>query len=85
MIQRRGDYGEPRENFTRSWSDYKLGFGDLDREFWWGNEFVSRLTREGSPMVLRVELEAHDGERASAEYDTFRWAVTAGGEGAGDV
>ena len=71
MIQRRGDYGEPRENFTRDWADYKLGFGQLSAEFWWGNQFLSQLTGEG-PMVLRVELEAHDGQRASAEYDTFR-------------
>ena len=30
MIQRRGDFGEPRENFTRSWEEYKMGFGDLN-------------------------------------------------------
>ena len=70
-MQRRGDFGEPRENFTRSWEDYRQGFGDLEREFWWGNDKLSRLTTE-RPMVLRVELEAHDGQRASADYTTFR-------------
>ena len=71
VIQRRGDFGEPRENFTRSWEEYKMGFGDLEQEFWWGNDKISRLTRE-KPMMMRVELEAHDGRVAVAEYDTFR-------------
>ena len=71
VIQRRGNFGEPRENFTRSWEEYKQGFGDLEQEFWWGNDKISRLTREQS-MMMRIELEAHDGRVAIAEYDTFR-------------
>ena len=42
VIQRRGDYGLPRENFSVNWRDYKLGFGQLDREFWFGNDFIHR-------------------------------------------
>ena len=71
VIQRRGDYGEPRENFTREWKDYKNGFGDLNGEFWFGNDYISQLTLH-TQVKLRVELEAHDGRSAWAEYDTFR-------------
>ena len=71
MIQRRGDYGDPKENFTRDWNDYKYGFGDLNGEFWFGNDYISQLTLH-TPFTLRVELEAHDGRTAWAEYDTFR-------------
>lgn len=71
VIQRRGDYGEPKMNFTRSWEDYKHGFGDLNGEFWFGNDYISNLSANKSVM-LRVELEAHDGRRAYAEYSTFR-------------
>ena len=71
VIQRRGDYGEPRENFTRDWQDYKNGFGDLNAEFWFGLDYMSRLTLENQ-MILRVDLEAHDGRTAVAEYTTFR-------------
>nr|CAD7399662.1 unnamed protein product [Timema cristinae] len=38
VIQRRDDFGEPRENFNRDWADYKNGFGDPAKELWMGNE-----------------------------------------------
>ena len=72
MIQRRGDFGEPKENFTRSWADYKHGFGDLNGEFWLGNDFIHQLTSD-KQMRLRVELESHFGQTAWAEYDNFRF------------
>ena len=71
VIQRRGDYGEPREDFYRNWADYKHGFGDHDKEFWLGNDQIHELTKSGD-MKLRIELEAHDGRTAWAEYDNFR-------------
>ena len=71
VIQRRGDYGEPREDFYRNWTDYKHGFGDHDKEFWLGNDNIHELTKSGD-MKLRVELEAWNGMTAWAEYDTFR-------------
>ena len=71
VIQRRGDYGEPREDFYRDWIDYKLGFGDPNKEFWLGNDKIHLLTKSGD-MKLRVELEAWDGKTAWAEYETFR-------------
>ena len=71
VIQRRGDYGEPREDFIRNWTDYKQGFGDLNKEFWLGNDQIHQLTKSGD-MKLRLELEAWDGRTAWAEYDTFR-------------
>ena len=71
IMQRRQDFGEPREDFYRNWTDYKLGFGDSNREFWLGNENIYQLTKFGNAK-LRVELEAHDGRTAWAEYDTFR-------------
>ena len=72
IIQRRGDYGEPREDFNRNWADYKAGFGDHNKEFWLGNEKIHQLTKDGD-MKLRIELEAWDGRTTWAEYETFMW------------
>ncbi|XP_063221820.1 angiopoietin-4-like [Bacillus rossius redtenbacheri] len=71
VILRRGQFAGPRQNFTLPWDDYRAGFGDLDREFWFGNDFIHRLTAAQS-SVLRVELEAFDGRSAWAEYSYFR-------------
>ena len=71
IIQRRGDFGNPRETFDRNWNDYKLGFGDPNREFWLGNDRIHQLTMHGNTK-LRIELKAHDGATRWAEYDTFR-------------
>lgn len=35
VFQQRDDT-EPKENFMRNWEDYRMGFGDFDREFWLG-------------------------------------------------
>ncbi|XP_052798344.1 techylectin-5A-like [Mya arenaria] len=67
VMQRRKDGSE---NFNRPWLDYAFGFGDLQGEFWLGNEFVNRLV-EGIPHKLRVELEDFEQERRLAEYGVF--------------
>lgn len=39
VIQKRDNFYPP-ENFNRSWDDYKNGFGNLSRDFWFGNDFI---------------------------------------------
>ena len=60
-------------NFYRGWHDYKLGFGNLNGEFWLGLDKINRLTRSARNR-LRVDLEDTKGKTAYAEYDHF--AVT---------
>ncbi|XP_059608826.1 angiopoietin-related protein 7-like [Phlebotomus argentipes] len=69
VIQRRENF-PINENFNRSWTDYKYGFGSLEGEFWFGNDFIHQLTNE-EDQELRVELEDFDGNFVWAEYQTF--------------
>ncbi|CAL4061335.1 unnamed protein product [Meganyctiphanes norvegica] len=70
VIQRRGHYGPPYENFTRDWKEYKYGFGNMEYEFWWSNDFTSRLSSE-QEYNIRFDLWDFDGNYAYAEYLTF--------------
>ena len=72
VIQKRGGSEGTNKNFNKTWDQYKHGFGNYDKEFWLGNELIHQLTKSGN-MKLMVELEAYNGLRAWAEYDTFRW------------
>ena len=52
--------------------EYRQGFGDLEGEFWWGNEKLQSLTdTESSTWELVVDLEAFDGDVARVHYGNF--------------
>lgn len=70
VIQRRDNY-TVQHNFNVSWDHYKYGFGDLHRDFWMGNDFLSTLSNNVS-LILRIEMEDFDNRLTWAEYDTFK-------------
>ncbi|XP_066910539.1 fibroleukin-like [Clytia hemisphaerica] len=58
VIQRRMDGST---NFFRSWNEYKVGFGELHREFWFGNDKIHYLTAQailpkGSEALIQVKF-----------------------------
>ncbi|XP_076106897.1 microfibril-associated glycoprotein 4-like [Mytilus galloprovincialis] len=57
-------------DFYRGWEAYKIGFGDLEAEFWLGNQRIHTLTAAGK-SELRVDMSDFDGNRAYAKYSTF--------------
>lgn len=57
-------------NFTREWKDYKAGFGNLEREFWLGNDKIHLLTKS-KEMILRIDLKDFNGLTLYALYDQF--------------
>ena len=57
-------------DFFLDWSDYKVGFGDLNGEFWLGLDKIHHLTSNDNSM-LRVDLEDFEGNTAYAEYNMF--------------
>ncbi|CAG2230897.1 Angiopoietin-related protein 1,Veficolin-1,Ficolin-1-A,Angiopoietin-1,Fibrinogen C domain-containing protein 1,Ryncolin-1,Tenascin-N,Angiopoietin-related protein 7,Angiopoietin-related protein 6,Ficolin-3,Fibrinogen C domain-containing protein 1-B,Fibroleukin,Fibrinogen-like protein 1,Ficolin-1,Ficolin-1-B,Angiopoietin-4,Tenascin-R,Ryncolin-2,Techylectin-5B,Fibrinogen C domain-containing protein 1-A,Microfibril-associated glycoprotein 4,Fibrinogen-like protein A,Ryncolin-3,Angiopoietin-2,Tenascin-X,Ficolin len=67
VFQRRQD---GKVDFYRGWEEYVNGFGNLNTEFWLGNDKIYRLTSRGQ-YELRVNLEDFDGNKAYAKYSTF--------------
>jgi len=67
VIQRRMDGSE---NFFRNWTDYALGFGNIEKEFWIGNDNLAALT-SSKTYLLRIELGDWKGQRRYAEYRVF--------------
>ncbi|KAL7868698.1 hypothetical protein SRHO_G00100820 [Serrasalmus rhombeus] len=66
VFQRRKD---GKTDFFRRWHEYIKGFGELDGEFWLGNDLLHNLTKL-TPMTLRVDLRSGD-ESVYALYSTF--------------
>ncbi|OPL33708.1 hypothetical protein AM593_10188, partial [Mytilus galloprovincialis] len=67
VIQRResGDL-----DFYLGWAKYKSGFGQLNREFWLGNDKIHTLTSQGR-YELRIDLYDFDNNQAYAKYQHF--------------
>ena len=66
VIQRRAT---GNVDFDREWDDYKNGFGELDGDFWMGNDRIHEITSSGD-YELRVELR-WNWKNAYANYATF--------------
>ncbi|XP_071836970.1 microfibril-associated glycoprotein 4-like isoform X8 [Apostichopus japonicus] len=58
-------------DFYRNWTSYKEGFGELDHEFWLGNDKLYYLTNQGK-YQLRIDLVDRVGSSYFAKYDLFR-------------
>ncbi|XP_076000999.1 tenascin-R [Genypterus blacodes] len=56
-------------DFSRKWSDYRVGFGNLEDEFWLGLDNIQRIAAQGR-YELRIDMR--DGqESVYASYDKF--------------
>ena len=50
---------------------YKVGFGNVSKEHWLGNEYIQAVTVNQGKQLLRVELITHAEEEVFAEYKDF--------------
>ncbi|MGH0150328.1 UNVERIFIED_CONTAM: hypothetical protein FKN15_035742 [Acipenser sinensis] len=56
-------------DFSRRWSDYRVGFGNMEDEFWLGLDNIHRVSSQGR-YELRIDMR--DGqELVYASYDKF--------------
>ncbi|NP_919364.1 tenascin-R precursor [Danio rerio] len=56
-------------DFSRKWTDYKIGFGSLEDEFWLGLDNIHKIAAQGR-YELRIDMK--DGqESVYANYDRF--------------
>ncbi|XP_061776415.1 tenascin-R isoform X2 [Nerophis ophidion] len=56
-------------DFSRKWSDYRVGFGNLEDEFWLGLDNIQRIAAQGR-YELRIDMK--DGQDSVyASYDKF--------------
>ena len=71
VIIRRDDI-EPRQGFYLDWEEYKWGFGYLEEEFYWGNEYIWMLTSH-IDRRYQVHFWLKDWEDATryAVYENF--------------
>ncbi|CAL1292440.1 unnamed protein product [Larinioides sclopetarius] len=70
VFQRRGNFGRTKDYFFKDWASYKKGFGDIEKDFWLGNDNIFALTNQRLNSI-RFDLKAVDGEERYALYDTF--------------
>ena len=75
IIQKRFDGSV---NFFRNWTDYKEGFGDLDCEYWLGNNALHQITANAN-YTLKIYLTDWNNVTKYAMYNTFRIADEADG------
>ncbi|XP_066925234.1 microfibril-associated glycoprotein 4-like [Clytia hemisphaerica] len=67
VMQKRFDGSE---DFYRDWVTYKEGFGNVDGEYWLGNEFIHQYTTRFS-TTLRVDASGFDGQTNFITLDGF--------------
>ena len=70
ILRRKADVLQ-QVNFTRTWNDYKHGFGDLNTEFWYGLRNIHCLTSR-QEVDLYIELKYANGTENTYTYHHFR-------------
>ncbi|KAL5012582.1 hypothetical protein ScPMuIL_011133 [Solemya velum] len=58
-------------DFNRGWDEYQTGFGDIQGEFWMGNELLHRISTQGW-YELQIDMENFEEELRYAQYQLFR-------------
>ena len=69
ILRRKSDVSQ-QVNFTRTWNEYKHGFGDLNTEFWYGLRNIHCLTTR-QKVDLQILLQYTNGSEHTFTYRHF--------------
>ena len=61
ILRRKADVSQ-QVNFTRTWNDYKHGFGELNTEFWYGLKNIHCLTSR-QQVDLQIDIKYGSGSQ----------------------
>ncbi|XP_066294790.1 angiopoietin-2-like [Branchiostoma lanceolatum] len=67
VIQRRSD---GLVDFSRTWDQYRTGFGVVIKDHWLGNNKIYTILKQGT-YSLRFDLGSWQGQQKFAEYENF--------------
>ena len=57
--------------FDQKWKTYKVGFGNLGTNFWYGNDAIHNLTKPGTDNEVLFVVKAQDNTVYYPYYDGF--------------
>ena len=57
-------------SFDKNWREYEEGFGDLNKDFWFGLELMHTLTQRGQ-WEMRVDYQKNDKTWSYLHYNQF--------------
>ena len=70
IIQRRGQCGNPKDFFAKSFEEYRKGFG-ANCELWIGLDKLYELTRTGKWELLIEGVRWDNGTKVKSRYAKF--------------
>ena len=70
IVTQRNKKNNSQVNFNLNWTDYEEGFGDLNKEFWYGLKELHCLTQRGQ-WEMRVDYQKNDKTWSYLHYNQF--------------